>query len=410
MLHFIADSFRRLPWLGWIVWLAFCALAIARVHPRRFGSTLSIYFDRAHAFWTHEPVYLLDSIGNYLYWPVSLAPLLPLLELDETVAAIILTALSAFILSWASIRLMQALCGPEHRHDAVKAAGLLLLINIPAAWFNFKYVQAQTAMTAGMMLACAAMMRGRWWTGALWLLVSAVAKPLSVVMMLLSGALWPKMRLGLLLALVLALVLPFALADARYLTGEYRNWIEKLSMVGKALPADWDAQVDFMTMLHGVGVSVPLAPALAIRLAAAFVTLGLAWRLARAEGTRAGVFATAVLSACYVTLFSARNEYLSFLVLSPFLTGLGLVLVLRSADDRRGWLLIVTALAVGTHWAIAIDRVMKPAIVCGLYGWMMWLAWTPGRWRRLVDGSGGEAIISQAHEKGPLPQQERAVS
>ena len=32
------------------------------------------------------------------------------------------------------------------------AAGILLLINIPAAWFNFKYIQAQILMTSGMIL------------------------------------------------------------------------------------------------------------------------------------------------------------------------------------------------------------------------------------------------------------------
>jgi len=399
LLRFVAEFFRRFPWLGCVAWLAFCALWIAQVHPRRFGSTLFIYLDRAQAFWDHEPIYLLDSIGNYLYWPVSLMPLLPVLWLDEITAAIILTVLSVAILSWASIRLVHALCGPGHRHDAVKIAGVLLLINVPAVWFNIKYVQAQIPMTAGMMLACAAMMESRWRAGSAWLFFSAAVKPLSVVMILLSGALWPKMRLGLLLAVVLALGLPFALADAHYMVGEYRHWIEKLSMVGKAMPADWDAQVDFMTMLDSLHIRLPLALALAIRLIGAFVTLGLAWRLARNEGTRAGIFASAMVTGCYLTLFGPRNEYLSFLVLTPFLAGLGLLLILRYAEDRWGWWLILATLALGMHWAIPIDRVMKPAIVCFLYGWMLVLARTPGRWRKLIDGERAPG----SHEKDPLP-------
>lgn len=33
------DLIRRFPWAGWAGWFIFCAIALARVTPRRFAST-----------------------------------------------------------------------------------------------------------------------------------------------------------------------------------------------------------------------------------------------------------------------------------------------------------------------------------------------------------------------------------
>ena len=39
----IVALFQRYPWIGWIAWGIFVATALARTHPRRFGSTFAAY-------------------------------------------------------------------------------------------------------------------------------------------------------------------------------------------------------------------------------------------------------------------------------------------------------------------------------------------------------------------------------
>jgi len=384
----VVDLFKRLPWLGWAFWAAFCILAVARVPLRRFGPGLSIYLEAANKFWNERQIYDLTTIGEYLYWPISLVPLRPLLAADQVVSAGVLTVLFALVLTWASIALMRALVPPEQYANAVPLAGILLMINISAVWFNFKYVQAQVLMTAGMMLACAAMIRKERHWASFWLFISAAVKPLSLVMILLYIALQPRMRMGLVLVVVMCLALPFAFVDAGYLAGQYEAWIKKLWLLNTARPVDWEAQADFASMLDSLHIQLPPLVALAIRLAAALGTLALAWRVTKVEGSKASALAIVLLSGCYITLFSPRNEYLSFLVLTPFLTGLALLLITRHAADLRGWLLITVVLIVGTHWSEESDRVVKPALVCAVYGWMIWLTLTPGRWRKLVADDG----------------------
>jgi hypothetical protein len=103
------------------------------------------------------------------------------------VAAASILIVSALALSWA----LSSLCGlfPKGSRgiDPTMAAGILLLINIPMDWYNFKSVQAQIIMTGAILLAAAAMMRGRWSLASPWLFVAIVTKPIAVVMVLICG-------------------------------------------------------------------------------------------------------------------------------------------------------------------------------------------------------------------------------
>jgi hypothetical protein len=48
----IATLFQRYCWIGWTAWAIFVLIALARTHPRRFGSTFSAYLDAAQRLWT----------------------------------------------------------------------------------------------------------------------------------------------------------------------------------------------------------------------------------------------------------------------------------------------------------------------------------------------------------------------
>ena len=91
-----------------------------------------------------------------------------------------------------------------------------------------------------------------------------------------------------------------------------------------------------------------------------------------------------LLSACYITLFGPRNEFLSFLVLTPPLTALALVMLVRDTRDQRGWLLIAAALVIGFHWSLEIDRVLKPLLTFIVLGWLIRLTLVPERWVTLL--------------------------
>ena len=380
----VAAFFLRYPWIGWGLWIAFLTATLLRTHPRRFGSTFQAYLNAAHGFWSGGQVYDMSTLGEYLYWPVSLLVLGPLPMFSPVVAAAIAAAVSAALLTWAAYAMMRLLLPEQSRADVINITGILLILNIPNAWFNLKYVHAQVGMTAFMMLAAVAIAKRQWIVASLWLFFSIVIKPLSLVMLLLCGATQPKMRLWLMLALIAALALPFAFGNPAYVAEQYRIWIAKLQQLTTVEPGQWLYQADFATMLDTFGIVLPHGVQTAIRLTAALGFLALVWRIARYGNIVVFAVAVTLYAACYINLFGPRNEFLSFLVLTPTLAGLALMLLKRNTHDQRAWALIVAVLVIAFHGALEVDRVVKPFLAFVVLGWMIWMTLDVRRWVALL--------------------------
>jgi hypothetical protein len=385
----VAACFRRYPWIGWAGWALFVAVALARTHPRRFASTFTYYLLAAERLASGGQVYDPDKLGDFVYLPLTLLLYVPFTWISRVPAAAIAMILGAALFSYACVRLTRALLAPGTRNgDAAALAGLVLLINIPAVWFNLKAVQAQVPMTAAMMAACAAMVHARWRAASLWLLVAVAMKPLALVMLLLCAALVREMRWLLVAALAVLLLAPFAFLEWDYLAAQHQALALKLWHIATAPLEEWPYQADLSTLLRALGIKLPPPIALGLRLAVALGTLAVAWRVRQDGSIRGFAFAALLLSGCYITLLGPRNEFLSFVVLTPALTFLAVLLLVRRAEDWRGWLLIAAALLLGFSVNLATDAVVKPAIVLIIYVWLIRLMLVPGRWRVLLEGEG----------------------
>jgi len=380
----IVGLFRKYPWIGWLAWAAFVIAALVRMHPRRFGAAFQYYLDFAAKLWAEQPIYDPTTLGDVSYWPSSLLLFVPLTSLDSVVAGVIALTIFAALLTYGAVALSRALL--DERADAVLLAGILLAINIPAAWYHFKQVQLHIPMTAGMMLAAAAIIRGRALSAALWLVLALIAKPLALVMALLTGALIPRTRAVLALGIIAGFALPFAFLHADYLIAQYQLYGQKIWAVATAPPAGWIYQADFTTLLKALGIVLPGPVSFATRLIAALGTLFLAWKVQRAGGSKALGLALLLLSGCYITLFGPRNENVSFLVLTPAVAAVALLMLLRNERDIRGWLMIAACVVLGYVVNLAVDSVVKPTVVAAIYIWAAWQMIVPERWRLLVEG------------------------
>jgi hypothetical protein len=374
---------RSHPWIGWAGWALFVAAALARMHPRRFAAAFQFYLDFAAKLWAEQPIYDPASLGEVSYWPSSLLLFVPLLPLDPVAAGLVALSIFAALFTWAAVALTRALL--DDRPDALWLAGFLLIINIPAAWYHVKQVQLHIPMTAAMMLAAAAMMRARSTQAALWLVLALIAKPISLVMVLLAGALAPRTRPILLAGIIFGFALPFAFLRADYLVAQYQLFAQKLWAVAAAPPAAWIYQADFTTLLRALGIVLPGPVSLGVRLLAAIGTLALAWRVQRSGGAKSFALALLLLAGLYITLFGPRNENVSFLVVTPAIAALALLILLRNEADPRGWLLIGACVALGFVVSPLVDGVVKPAIILAIYLWVAWLMAAPQRWRRCVE-------------------------
>src|SRR3981081_3215351 len=101
----IATLFQRYCWVGWTGWTIFVLIALARTHPRRFGSTFSAYLDAAQRLWTGQQVYDPATLGDFLYFPLTLLVYTPFTLLDRVPATAIALALGAAVFTWACAKL-----------------------------------------------------------------------------------------------------------------------------------------------------------------------------------------------------------------------------------------------------------------------------------------------------------------
>ena len=384
----VTGVFRDYPWIGWACWIAFCLIALLRTHSRRFGSTFEIYFKAAQRLFEQQQVYDPTNLTDFIYLPISLIILSPFIHFDPVVGAAITLTLYAVIFTLACVVLIERLM-PDGAHGLkpFMLAGILLLINIPAAWFNFKGVQSQIIMTGAMIMAAAAMMRAQWLWASFWLFVAMAFKPLAIVMVLLCGTLCMPMRLPLIVAIVATLMLPFAFFDGSYLLTQYQFYGLKLWAVATAPPAEWPYQADITTLLRAIGIELPSLLAVSLRAVSALVTLWLAWNVKRTGDKRSFALAVLILAGCYITLFGPRNEYLSFFVLTPSLVALAFLMLAHQETDVRAWLLIAAALVLGYVWHLSLDVWLKPAVVLIIYLWLGFLMISPQRWYDLTEYS-----------------------
>lgn len=379
----VVGTFQKYPWIGWAVWAVVVAAVLLRMHPRRFGSAFRYYMEFAEKLWNEQTIYDPSSLGDISYWPTSLLLFVPVTPLDHTTAATILFALFAAFLSYAAVVFTRAML--DDRPDAIWVAGFLLVVNVWPGWYHFKQVQLHIPMVAAMMLASAALIRGRHTLSALWLSLALIAKPISLVMVLLAGALVPRMRLLLIAGIVVGFALPFAFVHADYLFEQYRLFGLKLWSVASAPPGDWIYQSDFSTLLRFFGIVFPGSVAFAIRVLAGIGTLWLAWQVQRTGHRKALAIALLVLSGCYLGLFGPRNEHVSYLVSTPGITAVAFLLLLADARDLRGWLLILACQVLGFYAKVEIDIVTKPAVMVAIYAWLTCVMARPQRFCDIVD-------------------------
>ncbi len=380
----VSDFFRRYPWLGWAAWIVFCLIALARTHPRRFASTYTYYLEAAERLLAHQQVYDPHTLGAFLYLPVSLLILAPLTKVSPVLGAALSTLLYAVVFSLGCYALASVLFEKTARKpSAPQIAGLVLLINIPAAWFNFKGVQSQSIMTGGMMMAAAAIAREQWLRASVWLIVATAFKPLALVMAFLCFLFCPRMRIPLVVGVAALLLLPFLFFDVHYVVELYTDFFLKLMSISTAPVEDWPYRADIATLLSAIGIEVSGAASIVVRALAVLPLVYVVWQARKAKDLKAFAFALVFFSACYVNLFSPRNEFLSFILVTPSLALIAFLFLQRDEADWRGWLLIALALILGMWWNLSVRR-HREAFHHGL---SVRLAWIDGSEARTLAGA-----------------------
>lgn len=350
----------------WIILATVVAIIVA-VQPDRRTATLE--YQKASARWWGGEESLYTGKNGYLYLPQAAILYTPYELLPDRVGEPLwrLTCIGLLALATALAA----------RHISPEKAGTLFLIAtvllLPSALSSSRNGQVNMPLAAIYMLTAIAISRDRWHLAALMLAVSLALKPISIVPVLLCGALYPKLRLPLLAWIGAMLALAFANPDTKYVLGQYEEFFSKMTRAGKPKNHDW---CDFAGMLRTFGLHLSDTIHLGIRAIMAVVTLGLSWWALRAGNTLRSALTMMLFSVIYLMLFNPRTETNSYIILGIFVGLLGAYEGLVRKDLAATGIWVAFAIVLGSEnygWPIfPLTNLWLKALVTLALG--VWLA------------------------------------
>ena len=291
----------------WVVYAGVIATIVA-IDPT--GRTATKEYQRATDNWWGEKT-LYRKKNGYLYLPQFALFYTPYELLPDRVGEPLwrLTCLAA--LAWALWAAASRLA-PGHKEAVFLIATVLVL---PSSFASARNGQVNLPLAALFLLIALALAREKWWTAAVFLALTLVFKPIALAPVLLCGALYPKLRLPLLAALIVTAIAPLAHPNPAYAFGEYGAFVHNLMQAGKPHGNSW---CDFAGMLRVFGLDLPSTIQLAIRALAGVLTLGLCWKVVKGADALRAAFTVLFLSTIYLMLFNPRTETNSYVMLGAF--------------------------------------------------------------------------------------------
>lgn len=342
-------------------------------------SVVHIYRHGSEAFLDRQPLYQVDVAMGYLYAPAFAVLYVPLLKLGPYLGNILWHMLGFSVLTFAAMRQVRKVGGREQTW--LLSFGLFLAL--PVALAALRNGQATILLTGACWFLTLSTLEGRRAETFFWATLAIVAKPTAIIMLLLAGALRPRLIPVLVLAVLVVLAIPYGFASTDYINAQYHDFFLLLTSMtvdptGPFVPADFTAP------FARFGMPVPEFVATIVRVVAGLLTLWLVLQFDRRLDSNTSGLAIFFAAAFYMCLFNPRVEQNTYaMVAVP--AGLSIALLWREkgAGTTRWFLatlLFVTGLTsvdlrLHEFFHLWLRPISISIIACLLIGWF----WTQGR-------------------------------
>lgn len=291
---------------------ALVAIAVMIVIDPTNRAVTPVYITASAKFFTQDNFYTPDASAGFLYLPVFAELFFPLTLLGPVFCNLIWRTIIMLILSFALLRAIRRVNSGNGRFEIL---GFTLLFGIFGASGAVRNGQSTPLLLAATFLAFDAAYDRRFARAAIWATLAVVAKPLGIVVWLLIGATRPRSFPWLLGFLAIALLAPFAFANANYVYMIYEQFIATIMNISPELgrSARW---TDFMAIVRAFGLSLDVRIVHAIQIVAAIVTLIAALVLMRKKDYLRAAVMPATLACSYMLLFNPRAEINTYILMA----------------------------------------------------------------------------------------------
>lgn len=365
---------RRLIRLGVLTWLLPMLVIsfLVGINPWH-RSVTHLYHHAAAGWWAGKALY--HGPGGMNYLPQFAVIFSPFHWLPVPVGDIVWRFCEAVVLAAGVWRFQGEKFGGDIARDFLYAS----LLTMPLCLAALRNGQANAMLAALTLYAAACLPRRQWWSAAVLIVLALGIKPLGIVLLLLSAAVYAPLRWRLVPALAALALLPFMFAPSDYVIAQFHAFIANIRLCAVV---HQDRFADIGGIVRTFGWEMPNGVSIITRVAAGGAALAL-W-LAGARRLREPFRAMwlLALTACYLMLFNPMNEANSYVILAPAL-GLWAVAALNFAPTRRfGWFTAAISLSMsllpnlvrplfGNYFALFWHPVMTFVFICMLGYWVL---------------------------------------
>lgn len=329
-------AYRRAGWLIWLtLTLAITIAVVVSIINGQERSVTASYRTAVENWFAGKPLYNMYGHG-FLYLPQAALTFAPWAFLPHIACEIAWRWTIIGVLAASVARLNQLLKG-DGRWFLVSSLAATTM-----AYGCARNGQSTLMITGLMLLAAADLSDRRWWRATILLSTAFAFKPLAIVLILLTAALYRQMSWRLAIGLLFVAIVPFATQRTDYVMLQYRECLRSLQITFDVGERENWAQL--FSMLKVAGLEIPSLVRTAIRLAAAVATLGICWNACRHLSPQRSVFYIFSLAACYVMLFNSRTEGNTYAMVGPVYGAL-LAEAMYLRRDRASSAFLIAALA-----------------------------------------------------------------
>lgn len=307
-----------------LIWGVFYFTILAVILAGSERSVLAVYTLGANAW--QQRVSMYDGSGmNFIYLPTFAMLFTPFTELPEPVGAVLwrTVTIGVYLLG------LYGLC--KRMQQTNRLFPLVSLLVLPIAWSAGLNGQVNLLLAGTMMLGLNALIDQQPSRCAGWLALSFALKPISLVFILLVATCYPRTRFPLLVGILIALGLPYLLAEPGYVNQQYLGYWESMRLA--SLRGMHGSYAHWFGLWKAWGWEISENWQFYTRLFCAPLTLGIVYYTQRKFHRPDKQFYLFSFAMLYLMLMNPLNERNTFALLAPVLG----IMASRCCLDERNY-------------------------------------------------------------------------
>jgi hypothetical protein len=342
-------------------------------------AVVPVYRHSVDRFFAHEPLYNVELSMGFLYAPAFAALYTPFWKLGPVFGDFMWRFVCFAVLTAAVVKQVRKINGP----NTIWLLSFSLFLALPMSLGAMRNGQATVLLTGACWLLTFSTLEGRRAEAFLWASIAFIAKPTAIVMILLCGALRPRMIPVLVLSLLFVFAIPYAFAPVDYVNAQHHEFLRMLTSMGVDKSGPF-RPADFTAPFTAIGVPLAQSNGTVVRVVGAALTLlAVLWFDRRAEKNLAAL-AIFLTAAFYMTVLNPRVETNTYMMLA---VPAAITIAYLWQQERGGVLSIVLSVAIilcgfsgaERHVLEFLDLWFRPIAMSFIALPLLWWLWDKAR-------------------------------